>query len=309
MTGLREHLADYLKVRRAVGFKLARTELLLNDFVDYLEDHDAAIVTASAAIGWASLPATGPSSRWHAQRLSVVRVFARYLHVIDPIHEIPAAKVFPTPNQRATPFIYTNADIAAMMTAARGFANRLRAASLEAIIGLLAVSGLRIGEALRLDRSQVDLDNGVLQILDSKFGKDRLAPIHPTTSAALADYLMVRDRLSPQPQNPAMFVSAAGTRMLYCNFHDAWLKIVSRAGLSARSAKCRPRPHDLRHTFAVNTIKTWYRGGDDVTAKLPTLATFLGHVHPGHTYWYLTGSPELLAIVVERLDNKDSGRS
>ena len=308
MTGLREHANDYLTIRRAVGFKLARTELPLNDFIDYVQDHDIDVVTNAMSFAWASLPAN-PWSSWHAHRLSVVRVFARYLHVIDPAHEIPPTKVFPTAKHRATPFIYADTEIAAMMAAARGFANPLRAASLAAIIGLLAVSGLRIGEALRLDRSHVDLDNGVLQVLDSKFGKDRLVPIHPTTGIALGAYLSVRDRLSALPANPAMFVSAAETRMLYCNFHQAWLKVVKQAGLQARSAKCRPRPHDLRHTFAVNTLEGWYRNGDNVTAKLPTLSTFLGHVHPGNTYRYLTGSPELLAIVVERLDAKDSGRS
>lgn len=308
MTSLREHLNDYLKIRRAVGFKLARTELLLNDFIDYLADRDTDVVTNVMSFAWAALPAN-PLSNWHAYRLSVVRVFARYLHVVDPAHQVPPTKVFPTPKHRATPFIYTDTDIAAMMEGAREFANPLRAASLDAIIGLLAVSGLRIGEALRLDRSQVDSDNGVIQVLDSKFGKDRMVPIHRSTSGALADYLSVRDRLSPLAADPAMFVSAAGTRMLYCNFHDAWRKIVNQAGLHPRSPTCRPRPHDLRHTFAVNTLQSWYRNGDDVTARLPTLSTFLGHVDPGNTYWYLTGTPELLAIVVERLDNKDQGRS
>lgn len=246
MTVLREHLEDYLAIRRAVGFKLARTELLLNDFIDYLAVHDSEVITNSLSFAWASLPAN-PSSSWHAHRLSVVRMFARYLHVIDPAHQVPPAKVFPTPKHRATPFIYSDTEIKEMMTAARGFANPLRAASLEAIIGLLAVSGLRIGEALRLDRSNVDLDIGVLHVLDSKFGKDRVVPIHPTTSVALADYLTVRDRLSPLPNHPAVFVSAAGTRMLYCNFHDAWLKIVGQVGLQPRSPACRPRPHDLRH--------------------------------------------------------------
>lgn len=309
MTGMRQHLVDYLAIRRAVGFKLARPELLLNDFIDYLEARNIDVVTNAESIAWASLPPVNTSSRWHAHRLSVVRVFARYLHVIDPVHEIPPPNVFPTPGQRVTPFIYSGADVEAMMIAARGFANPLRAASMEAVIGLLAVTGIRIGEALRLDRAHVDLDNGVLQVFDSKFGKDRLVPIHPSTSAALAAYSKRRDRLSPQPSNPAMFVSAAGTRMLYCNFHHGWLTIIGRAGLHARSAKCRPRPHDLRHTFAVNTLEGWYRNGDDVTAKLPTLSTFLGHAHPRDTYWYLTGSPELLSIVVDHLNTKDAERS
>lgn len=141
MTGLRQHLVDYLAVRRAVGFKLARPELLLHDFVAYLEDHNIDVVTNATSIAWASLPPVNTSSRWHAHRLSAVRVFARYLHVIDPVHEIPPPNVFPTPNQRVTPFIYSGADVEAMMFAARGFANPLRAASMEAVIGLLAVQG------------------------------------------------------------------------------------------------------------------------------------------------------------------------
>jgi len=309
MTVLRRHLADYLAIRRAVGFRLARPELLLNDFIDFLDDRNIDVVTNRSSIAWASLPPLNISSRWHAQRLSVVRVFARYLHLIDPVHEIPPPNVFPTPNQRATPFLYSGAEVEALMFAARGFANPLRAASMEAVIGLLTVSGIRIGEALRLDKSHVDLGNGVIQVFDSKFGKDRLVPIHPSTSAALAAYSMRRDQLSPQPASPAMFVSAAGTRMLYCNFHDGWRTIIGWAGLHARSAKCRPRPHDLRHTFAVNTLEGWYRNGDDVTAKLPSLSAFLGHAHPRDTFWYLTGSPELLAIVADRLNAKDAERS
>ncbi len=307
MTDLRQHLSDYLAIRRAMGFGLVRPELLLNDFVGFLEDRDTNVVTNATSIAWASLPPLNVSSRWHAQRLSVIRVFARYLHLIDPAHEIPPANVFPSPDQRATPFLYSGADVEAMMVAARGFDNPLRAASMEAMIGLLAVSGIRIGEALRLDRAHVDLDNNVLQVFDSKFGKDRLIPIHPSTSTALAAYSKQRDRLSPQPSNPAMFVSAAGTRMLYTNFHNGWRTIIiPKAGLRARSAKCRPRPHDLRHTFAVNTLEGWYRNGEDVTAKLPTLSAFLGHAHPRDTYWYLTGSPKLLAIVVDRLNTKDA---
>lgn len=309
MTDIDDHLANYLTIRRTVGFKLSRAELLLTNFVGYLQDRDIDVLTNSTSVEWASLPPASTTSRWHAQRLSVVRMFARYLHLIDPAHEIPPPNVFPTPNQRVAPFIYSSAEIEAMMTAAQGFTNPLRAASMEAIIGLLAVTGIRIGEALRLDRANVDLDNDVLQVFDSKFGKDRLVPIDSSTSVALSAYSKRRDHLSPQPSNPAMFVSAAGTRMLYTNFHNGWRTIIGRSELQARTVRCRPRPHDLRHTFAVNTLRRWYVEGDDVTAKLPTLSTFLGHTHPRDTYWYLTGSPELLGIVVDRLNVKDAGLS
>ncbi len=301
MTDLREHLDDYLAIRRAVGFKLERSALLLADFVDYLESGGLDTVTVDAALAWAAIPPNGVSG-WRAHRLSVVRGFARHLCVIDPAHQVPPTGVFPTPKHRATPFLYSDDDIDALMAAARTIRSPLRAASMETIVGLLAVTGLRIGEALRLDRTDIDLDGGVLSIIGSKFGKDRRVPIHPDTIAAVKSYLAKRDRLSPQPANTAVFVSAVGTRMLYCNFHVAWLAMVERAGLEARSGRCRPRPHDLRHTFAVRTLLGWYRNGDDVAANMPSLSTFLGHVDPANTYWYLTASPELLGIVVGRLE-------
>ena len=303
MTGLREHLDDYLRIRRAVGFKLERSQLLLADFVCYLESEGLDTVTVNAAITWAAIPPNGISG-WHAHRLSVVRGFARYLCVIDPAHQVPPTGVFPTPKHRATPFLYSDIDIAALMAATGTFRSPLRAATLDTIVGLLSVTGLRIGEALRLNRDDVDLDNAVVTVSGSKFGKDRLVPIHQSTVDALAAYASLRDRLSPQPANPAFFVSVAGTRLRYCNFHSAWLTMVDAAGLEGRSAKCRPRPHDLRHTFAVRTLLGWYRSGENVTAAMPRLSTFLGHVDPANTYWYLTASPELLGLIAERLEQK-----
>ena len=308
MTGLAEHLNDYLAIRRAVGFKLERSQLLLTDFVDYLESKRLDTITIDAAMAWAALPPNGVSG-WHAHRLSVVRSFARHLHVIDPAHQVPPTGVFPTPKHRATPFLYSDADIAALMAAASTLRSPLRAATLETIVGLLAVTGLRIGEALRFDRGDVDLDRGVLEVTNSKFNKSRQVPIHHSTVEALTAYASLRDRLSPQPANPALFVSVAGTRLRYNSFHVAWLKLVEHAGLEARSAKCRPRPHDLRHTFAVRTLLGWYRNGEHVAALLPRLSTFLGHVHPAHTYWYLTASPELLGLVAERLEQHTGDRS
>jgi len=301
MTGLSEHLDDYLRIRRAVGFKLERSELLLTDFVGYLESEGLDTVTVDAAITWAAIPPNGISG-WHAHRLSVVRGFARHLYVIDPAHQVPPTGVFPTPKHRATPFLYSDADIAALMAATGTFRSPLRAATLETVVGLLAVTGLRIGEVLRLDRGDINLDNGVVAVTNSKFGKSRLVPIHNSTVDALAAYASVRDRLSPQPTNPAFFVSLAGTRLAYCNFYAAWLTMVQHAGLKARSAKCRPRPHDLRHTFAVRTLLGWYRSGENVAAVMPRLSTFLGHVDPANTYWYLTASPELLGLIAQRLE-------
>jgi integrase/recombinase XerD len=231
-----------------------------------------------------------------------VRGFARHLHAIDPAHQVPSTELLPGRSHRATPYLYADADITALMAAARSLRSPLRAATFETLVGLLAVTGLRIGEALRLDRDDVDLADGILVIRLSKFGKSREVPLHATTVEALAAYAHRRDRLCPHPVVPAFFLSTAGTRLLYCNAHLTWLELVRRAGLRPRSPHRRPRPHDLRHSFAVRTLLDWYRDGLDVRAHMPALSTYLGHVHPGHTYWYLSGAPELLNLVVARLD-------
>ena len=301
MSALHTELDRYLAIRRALGFKLARAELLLAQFLRYLETIGADTITTENAMAWAMLPANGSSS-WWGQRLSVVRAFARHLHVIDPVHEVPPAGLLPARSPRAVPYLYSDADIAALMAAARQLRSPLRAATFETLVGLLAVSGLRIGEALRLDRDDVDLDDGVLHVRQTKFGKSREVPLHASTAAALAAYARRRDELCPRPRHPSFFVSVAGTRVLYCNFHLGWLDLVHRAGLQRRSATCRPRPHDARHSFAVRTLLGWYRDGVDVGAHLPLLSTYLGHVHPANTYWYLSAAPELLALVAARLD-------
>jgi integrase len=169
----------------------------------------------------------------------------------------------------------------------------------------LAVTGLRIGEALRLDRDDVDLAAGVLRVRETKFGKSRHVPIYASTVAALAAYRRRRDNLCPRPRVRSWFVSTTGTRLLYCGVHRTWLGLVEAAGLTPRSGACRPRPHDLRHRFAVMTLLGWYRDGLDVQARLPLLSTYLGHTHPQNTYWYLTGTPELLTIVAARLDDAE----
>ena len=302
MSELRHALDDYLAIRRALGFKLDRAGRLLADFICHMEASGSDTITIDAALAWATLPPDG-APEWWGHRLSVVRSFARHLHAIDPAHQVPPPDILPGRSHRATPYPYSAADIAALMTAARELRSPLRAATFETLVGLLAVSGLRIGEALRLDRDDVDLVEGVLVVRNSKFGKSREVPVHSTTVEALAAFARQRDRLCPRPVDPAFFISLAGTRLLYCNAHLAWLDLVRRAGLQPRSPTCRPRPHDLRHRFAVVTLLGWYRDGADVAARMPMLSTYLGHVHPANTYWYLSAAPELLAIVVARLES------
>jgi integrase/recombinase XerD len=301
MSTLRQALDDYLVLRRSLGYKLERAGRLLSDFVGHLEACGARSITVDAALRWAKQPSDA-SPYWWAQRLSMVRLFARHLHVLDPAHEVPPAGLLPARTLRATPYLYTSTDIAALMAAARSLRSPLRVVTFETLIGLLAVTGLRIGEALRLDREDVDLDGGALQILDTKFGKSREVPLHASTVDALVRYARTRDRLCRRPVVPAFFISTAGTRLLYCNVHSTWLKLVREAGLERRSAWCRPRPHDMRHSFALTTLLGWYEDGADVQARMPELSTYLEHVAPASTYWYLSGAPELLNLVAARLE-------
>jgi integrase/recombinase XerD len=217
--------------------------------------------------------------------------------------------VLPDQPHRATPYLYSDAEIAALITAAATLRTPLRVATYQTLIRLLAITGIRVGEAIRLDTTDVDVENELLTVRDSKFGKSREVPIHPSTMDALGDYLDRRDRLRPTPATPALFISTAGTRLLYCNVDWTFLRLVDKAGLRPRSVSCRPRIHDLRHTFAVASLLDWYRDGGDVQARLPLLSTYLGHVHPGSTYWYLSAAPELLALAGQRLEHARKERS
>ena len=302
MTGpLRGKLADYLALRRSLGYRLARPEKLLNQFLDHLDQAGADIVTIDLALDWARLPA-GSDANWWAHRLSVVRGFAAYLHALDPAHEVPATDLLTWRPRRASPYLYSQAEIAALIAATATLRTPLRQATFATLIGLMAVTGIRVGEAISLDRGDVDLAAGRLLVRYGKFGKARELVLHPTTVDALRRYLKLRDRAAAATGASALLVSAAGTRLLYCNVHATWKRLVTQAGLRPRSTSCRPRIHDLRHSFAVDAMLEAYAAGEDGQTRLTLLSTWLGHVHPGSTYWYLSASPELMAIAGQRLD-------
>jgi integrase len=210
--------------------------------------------------------------------------------------------MLPDRSHRATPYLYSEHEVLGLMTAAQKLPAPMRQETTATIVGLLYATGMRVGEALRLDRGDVDLDEGLLVVRDSKFGKSREVPLHKSAVEALGSYAERRDELCPQASTDAFFLSATGTRVLYCNFHMAFLGLVREAGLRPRSPKCRPRPHDLRHSFAVSTLIDWYREGVEVEPLLARLSTYLGHVHPGNTYWYLSAAPELLGLAAARLE-------
>ena len=220
---------------------------------------------------------------------------------------MPPLALLPARKHRPTPHIYTNAQVAAMMAAARTLHPPLRAATMETLIGLLACTGIRDSEAFALDRTDLDRANRLLRIRDTKYGKSREVLIHDGTIATMEDYLARRDQLRAGGDHTCVFVSCWGARLSHKSVHRSFEQIRQGSGVTRSASGRRPRLHDLRHTFAVNTLLGWYRGGEDVAAKLPLLSTYLGHVDPAATYWYLSVVPELLAFAAERLEQRDNG--
>lgn len=301
MSELEQALSDYLQLRHSLGHEVAEAGWLLPDFVRYLDAHDCPTVTIQAALGWAQPPVTGTLTSMGPRRMTAARGFARYLSGIDARTEVPPFGLMPHRQRWRKPFIYTPADIDAVMSQTRSIESPLRAATYNTLIGLLASSGLRIGEAIRLDRTDIDWADGVLLIRESKFGKSRLVPLQTSTMQALADHARLRDELQPRPKVPSFFVSLTRNRISYAGVCQTFRRLVDNAGVGA-DTPCAPRLHDLRHTFAVRTLLGWYRTGEDVQARIPSLSTYLGHREPASTYWYLSAAPELLALAAARQD-------
>lgn len=304
MSGLQTHVDDYLRLRRALGFKLKEDERVLRQLVGYLEAAGAETVSSELAIRWARLPAGVHPNHW-AKRLRIARGFAAYLQTIDPTTEIPPPDVFPTRRQRATPYLFSQQDICRLLREARRLRHPLRAASYEALFGLLAVSGMRIGEAIALGREDIDLDAGLITIRKAKHDRARLVPLHPTATEALRRYASERDRLCPTPRSRAFFLSSTGTAVHGNGLRSTFKEITTRIGV--RTEAVHPRIHDLRHRFAVQTLIDWQRSGIKIDERIATLSTYLGHVSPADTYWYLSASPELMALAAERVHDRFGG--
>lgn len=307
MSPLRQALDDYLAVRRALGDQLARAEKLLAQFLTYLEAAGAQHVRTDTALAWATLP-TAASQNWWAYRLALVCGFAVYLRSIDSATEVPPANLLPWQRRRATPYLYSQEDVAALIAAAVTLRLPYRVATYQTLIGLLAVTGIRIGEAIALDLDDFDARDGVLMVREGKFGKSRELPLHPSAVAALIGYLRRGDR--PRAAGtPALLLSTKGTRLRYSNVQLAFGRLVRQTGLTPRSASCRPRGHDLRHSFVVRTVVDGYHEDGDPKTRLALLSTYLGHVSPGMTYWYLSAALELLGLASERLERHLGGES
>ncbi len=301
MTGLDATLTDYLRLRRSLGHKLVTEGRQLARLVTYLDDLGEDTVTVATTLPFVFDPDLDPDSGIPVKRLTAVRGFARFLAGTNPRTEIPPTGLVTYRQRRRSPYLFSDEDVAAVIRCARmATPFPFRADTLATVIGLLAVTGMRVGEALRLDRyHDVDWDDAVILVRDTKFCKGRNLPVSPSTITALRAYARRRDRRRPAATR--LFVSLSGTPVAYSHFSATFRAAVRASGIGAGSP-IRPRIHDLRHAFAVRTLLGWYRDGLDVEALLPRLATYLGHREPRFTYTYLTAAPELLAQAADRLE-------
>jgi integrase len=303
MNRLDAALNEYLTIRRTLGFELREVAGCLRNFIGFLQAEGASYITTELALRWATRPAEAQPSTW-AWRLGMVRRFARWHAAMEPRTEIPPAGLLPHRYQRKKPHIYSDDEIGKILRRAAQLASPtgLRAHTYTTLFGLLAVTGMRVNEALRLDRPDVNLDSGILTIRRTKFGKSRHVPVHSSTVDALKQYAAKRDCILPKP-TPAFFVSERGTRITEWIARYTFAKLSQHLGFRsmAKSHGRGPRLHDMRHRFAARTLIHWYRAGLDVERELPKLATYLGHVHVNETYWYLEAVPELLQLATDRV--------
>ncbi|MFI6368825.1 tyrosine-type recombinase/integrase [Nocardia sp. NPDC050630] len=299
MNTLRQTAEDYLELRRSLGFGLIVPGRQVLQFADYLDRLGATRVTPELAIEWAT-QAAGTAAYYQWLRLSAVRGFAHYLHGIDPAHQVPTADLLPRDYHRPTPYLLSAADITSLIAATATLRPELHAATYRTLIGLLAVTGMRPSEALTMDTANVDLREGILTVR-GKYDKTREILIHPSTITELADYTALRDRTFPCRTDTSFFVSLRGTALNKRRVHYVFTRLATRAGLLPHSPRCRPVLTSLRHSFAVATLISWYHDGVDIDAHMPLLSTWMGHVDPADTYWYISATPELLALATERM--------
>ena len=305
MKKLRKALEEYLRVRRTFGFKLRMAGDALHKFVSFLERKKSSVITTKLSLSWATQLSNVQPAQW-ANHLGMVRQFAMYHSATDSRTEIPPEGLLPYKYHRKPPYIYSESEIIKLFKAAKRLPSQtgLKPKTYVTLLGLLAVTGMRISEIINLNNDDVNQEQGVLTIRQTKFGKTRLVPIHSSTQRMLRQYIRFRDKIHPKQKTPNFFVSERGTRLRYDIVHRTYVQLSRKIGLRGSSDSHGPRLHDFRHRFAVKTILGWYRKNVDVERHMPELSTYLGHTHVSGTYWYLSATPELLRLAAKRLDRK-----
>ena len=298
MSGFKKAVRDYIKRRRSLGYKLQDAARLLSDFVSFLEDQGAKHIIIPLALEWAQQKSATPAE-W-ARRLTNVRGFARYWSATDPKTQVPPWSLLPHRPRRARPYLYTDKEIGGLLEAAKQLRGLL-GLTYYCLLGLLSVTGLRVSEVLNLKIRDVDLVKGILVIVGSKFGKSRLVPIHASTQKVMAKYARERDRAFGRDLS-YFFVSRRGNRLDGGQVRRTFYRLSRKVGLRGLTASHGPSLHDFRHRFAATALLNWYRSGQEPERRLPLLSTYLGHGHVSDTYWYLTVCPELMGLVVKRVE-------
>ena len=308
MNPLHKAVDDYLELRRALGFKLREYGVCLRELVSFLESKGSSRITTRLAVEFATQCERQKPVSW-ARQLGIVRGFALYRTGADPTTEVPPLGLLPFRSQRAQPYLYTEEEIRRLLEAALNLVtpHKLQPWTYYCLFGLLAVSGMRLGEALNLQPLDVDWSESVLTIRGAKFGKSRLVPLHASTCKVLADYAKRRDRRFGPRAEAHFFVNKNGNRLDQGEVHRMFYNLSRQIGLRAAGGGRGPRLHDFRHRFALETLLRWYRNGEDPQRRLPILSTYLGHAHVTDTYWYLTGTPELLGAAGKRLEKRWEG--
>lgn len=312
MSAIRDSMVQYVAVRRALGSKFYEPALALDHFVDLLDREGSEFITTDLALRWAMEPKLVQRATW-GRRLSQVRGFAKWLSAADMRNEIPPTRLLDARRRRNAPHIYTEQEIELLMGQAARLRSRtgMRAQTYSTLIGLLVATGLRPGEAIRLDRSDVDLVNGILSIRESKFGKSRFVPIEESTRDALERYSRCREQRFSLRLSEAFLVGERGMRLNAGSARSMFVRMSRAVGLRATREDGRtghgPRLQDFRHSFTTGRLVEWYRAGLDVSRELPKLATYLGHVDVGLTYWYIEAVPELLQLAAKYLGTDRPG--
>lgn len=305
-TDLAAAVEDYLQSRHAMGYRLNGHRSLLGSFVGYLHAQGSESITVKDALAWACLP-RGTRPRWHAARLAAARGLAAYIHARDPeAAELVPTRMLPGRVERVVPHLYSGQQINALLDAAHRLQPPVRAHTIATVIALMSAVGLRIGEALALDTTDLDPHASMITV-SGKYDNRRRLPVHASTITGLSDYLRVSRRLVGSPRDQALFVTLNATRPAAGNVQAAFRAVVENCGLVPGPGHRMPRLHDLRHSFAVNTLIEAHRAGVDVDSRIAALSTYLGHVSPASTYWYLTASPELLCLVNDRVEAIEEG--
>ena len=300
---------EYLSLRRSLGYKLIDTEYVLGWFLSFMEQEQSTHIKTEAVLRWvhASKMVSLPQ---RSTRFAVIRKFAKYAHALDAEHEVPPYRLLTHRTQRSTPHIYSDSQVLRLLRACLALpaGKGLRRYTYHTIFGLIAVTGMRISEATSLTRGDVDISAGIITIREAKFSKTRCIPVHDSTIRVLAEYIRRRDEIYPNAESSAFFLSDPGTTLTSAVLRCMFLRISHRIGFRKPTERYGPRIHDLRHTLAVKTVMKWYRDGADVERQMPLLSTYLGHVKPSDTYWYLSSVPELVGLAAARLEAHKGGR-